>query len=236
MDPIDLGKAFKAPFADPDWFTKALLATVWYFLMVTSPALVGAQLEYIKGVSEGDETLPGWDNFGDKWVKGLLTSVAAFILMIPIWLMTLLFILPAVAAAVSGEEVFGALAVGGMCFFYAFLFLYSIALWLYLLAAMTNYAMKGNFGAFFEFREVWERIRTNTSYWMALLYTLVIGMAFSVVLVVLEVTVIGLLLVPAAMYLQLMGIGHILGQWARHSYALAPAASAAPPAPPVPGQ
>jgi hypothetical protein len=43
-------------------------------------------------------------------------------------------------------------------------------------------------------------------------------MAFGVVVLILEITVIGLLLLPAAMYLQLMATGHILGQWARIAY------------------
>ena len=107
-----------------------------------------------------------------NWIiAGILAGVVG-ILAAPITglnpLNMTLFIIPAVAAGASGgDEVLGVLAVGGMCFFYVFLFVYSIALWLYLLAAMTNYAIKGTFGAFFEFREIWDRIRANPNYWMA---------------------------------------------------------------------
>jgi hypothetical protein len=238
MDQIDLGRAFKAPFADKDWVTKSLLAIVWYFLMVTAPVIFGAQLEYIRRVSQGDESLPDWSNFGDKWVKGLLMFVAIFIFTAPLWLLMIVFIVPAIIAGSSGgDDALGVAIAGGMCLYWVFVMIYSVALWLYVLAATTNYAIKGNFGAFFEFKANWQRMRSGSAYWVALLYSLVVSLAFGAVVSLLEITVIGIILVPAAMYLQVMATAHILGQWARQAYAsAAPAAPAPPPAPPAPGQ
>ena len=71
MDKIDLRRAFKAPFADTDWVKKTLFGWLWMLLGVTAPAVSGAQLEYIRSVSEGREELPEWNDFGDKWVRGL---------------------------------------------------------------------------------------------------------------------------------------------------------------------
>ena len=70
MDNVDLGRALKAPFQE-GWIPKSLLAIVWTFLIVTTPALMGAYLEYVRSVAYGDERLPEWSGFGEKWVKGI---------------------------------------------------------------------------------------------------------------------------------------------------------------------
>ena len=93
MDKIDLGRAFKAPFADAEWVKKTLMGWLWMLLGVTAPAVYGAQLEYIKSVSEGREDLPDWSDFGNKWVKGFMLLIAGFIYTLPIWI--LFFILAA---------------------------------------------------------------------------------------------------------------------------------------------
>lgn len=58
MNGIDLGRAFKAPFNDEKWVNKTLMGFLWGLLVVTSPAVIGAMLDYIKGVSAGREDLP----------------------------------------------------------------------------------------------------------------------------------------------------------------------------------
>lgn len=221
MESIDLSRAFKVPFQDKDWLKKSALAIVWYFLVVTTPVFLGASLDYIKRVSQGDETLPDWSEFGDKWVKGLLAYLALMIFMLPPWLLIIIIAIPAAIGSSAGgnEDVIATLAVGGICIWYVFILIYSVAVYLYFYAALVNYAMKGNFGAFFEFREIWARMKSGTGYWMALLYSLVVGLALEAAIFVLMMTVIGYIAVPAVMYLGLMGISHLLGQWARKAYA-----------------
>ncbi len=104
MDKIDLGRAFKAPFADTDWVKKTLLGWLWMLLGVTSPAVYGAQLEYIKSVSEGREDLPDWSDFGTKWVKGFLLLVAGFIYFLPVIVLGFIFAIPVVIAARLGQQ------------------------------------------------------------------------------------------------------------------------------------
>ncbi len=62
MDSIDLSRALKAPFQDSEWVKKTLMGWLWMLLGVTAPAVYGAQLDYIKSVSEGREDLPNWDD------------------------------------------------------------------------------------------------------------------------------------------------------------------------------
>ena len=87
MDSIDLGRAFKAPFADKDWVKKTLLGAVFGFpfFFFLLPAVSGAMLDYIQSVSQGREELPEWTDFGTKWVHGLLLTIAYFIYLLPIW-------------------------------------------------------------------------------------------------------------------------------------------------------
>ncbi len=119
MDKIDLQRAFKAPFADAEWVKKTLFGWLWMLLGVTAPAVYGAQLEYIKSVSEGREDLPDWNDFGNKWVKGFLLLLAGFIYTLPIWILFFILMVPGIiaAAASSAATRSAGLFGGGMCLF-----------------------------------------------------------------------------------------------------------------------
>ncbi len=247
MDKIDLGRAFKAPFADTDWVKKTLLGWLWMLLGVTSPAVYGAQLEYIKGVSEGREDLPDWSDFGAKWVKGFLLLVAGFIYFLPVIVLGFIFAIPVVIAAASDSNGLGGLAAGGMCLFWLFAIVYSIAVAIVFYAATVNYAIKGEFGAFFQFSEILARVRDGSGYWAAWLWAIVVSFAAGLAVSILGATFIGSILVPAVYYLSIMITGHIFGQWAARSYGIQqvaapvgvpgyipPAGAYAPPAAPTP--
>jgi len=240
MNQIDLGRSLKALFADKDWVTKTLLGFVWGLLVVTAPVVTGAQLEYIRGVSRGNEDLPDWSDFGAKWVAGLLVFVAGFVYFLPVIVLALVFALPALMAAIAGgdSDVFGALLGGSMCIFSFLAIIYTVGVSVLFSAAMTNYAMKGTFGSMFAFGEIMEKVRGGSGYFTAWLYTIVIAFIGSIVTSVLSSTGIGAVLSPAVTYLMLMASGHVLGQWAANAYAagLAPTAAtgAYPPPPPAP--
>jgi hypothetical protein len=227
MDKIDLGRAFKAPFADTEWVKKTLFGWLWTLLVVTAPVVLGAQLDYIKSVSEGREELPNWDDFGSKWVRGFLLYVAYMIYAIPIWIAFFILLLPGIIAAAasngnSGAGLFG----GGMCLFSLVAIVYGIAMVLFLQAATVNYAMKGNFGALFEFGGIIARIRDGSGYFAAWLWAIVVSFAASIVMSVLSVVpVLGSIVGLAAVYLELMIMGHLFGQWAARSYGVAPMAA-----------
>jgi hypothetical protein len=177
MSQIDLGRSFKAFFADKDWITKTLLGFVWGILVVTAPAVTGAQLEYIRGVSRGNEDLPDWSDFGSKWVAGLLVFVAGFIYFLPVVVLGAILVVPSAIAAIAGgdSDVVGALFGGSWCVFLPLAIVYSVAVSVLFSAAMTNYAMKGTFGALFEFGAILEKVRGGSGYFTAWLFTIVIA-------------------------------------------------------------
>lgn len=108
MDSIDIGRAVKAPFNDQNWISKTLLGFLWLLLGVTAPAVYGAQIEYVRGVAEGREDLPTWDDFGGKWIKGFLLAIAYFIYLLPIWILAFVLLLPGIVAAASSGGDYGA--------------------------------------------------------------------------------------------------------------------------------
>ena len=242
MESIDLARAFKAPFQDREWVTKTLLGFVWTLLVVTAPAVYGAQVEYISSVSRGDEILPDWSDFGNKWMRGLLVMVAGFIYFLPVVVISLIFFVPVMIASIGGSsDALAGLAAGGTCLFTLVAVIYGIAVSIFFYAAITNYAMKNDFGAFFEFGAIMSRVRDGSGYFNAWLWALVAGVASSIVVSVLSATGIGGILVPAVSYLVAMITGHLFGQWAARSYGVIAAAPAGPggympppPAPPTP--
>ena len=248
MNQIDLGRSLKAFFADKDWITKTLLGFVWGLLVVTAPAVAGAQLEYIRKVSGGNEELPEWKDFGGKWVAGFMVFVAGFIYFLPVVLLAMVFTVPTLISYVNSggdSSAFGAMLGGSMCVFSLLAIVYTLVVSILFSAAMTNYAMKGNFGAMFEFGEIMSKVRGGTGYFTAWLFTIIIAFLGSVVTSVLSATGVGAILYPAVTYFTLMASGHVLGQWAANAYATAAPAGAmatgypppspaySPPAPPA---
>lgn len=222
MNSLDLGRAFKAPFDDPEWVSRSLMGTLWLILGVTSPVVYGAHLEYIRRVSRGDERLPDFDDFGEKWVQGLLVAVAGLLYFLPVVLLGAILVVPAALSAVAddGGEVFGALLGGGVCVFSVLSMVYAIAASVLFSAAMTHYAMNPRFGSFFQFGAIMQKVRGGTGYFTAWLYVLIISFALSTLTSLLSGITFGfgaLLALPAS-YLATMMSAHVLGQWARAAY------------------
>jgi hypothetical protein len=252
MDAIDLGRAAKAPFADKDWISKSLMGLLWTLLVVTAPVIYGAQLEYIRRVAQGREDLPTWDDFGTKWVQGLLLSIAGFIYFLPISILGAIMLVPGIiAAAASDGDAGGALLGGGACLFGVIAVIYIAAVSIFFYGAIVNYAIKGSFGALFEVGEIMRHVRDGSGYWNAWLWALVVGFVASTAASILSATGIGAILYGAVAYLAAMATGHLFGQWAARSYQVAtpsvapagyappagympPTGYAAPPAAPAP--
>lgn len=253
MNSLDLGRAFKAPFDDPEWVNRSLMGTLWLLLGVTSPVVYGAHLDYIRRVSRGDERLPDFEDFGGKWVQGLLVAVAGFLYFLPVLVLGGIFVLPAAFAAMAeGEaEAVGALFTGGICVFSVLSIAYAVAVSVLFSAAMTHYAMNPQFGSFFQFGVIMQKVRGRTGYFTAWMYVLIISFALSTLTSLLSSITFGfgaLLALPAS-YLATMMTAHVLGQWARAAYGPspigagqappvygAPGGYASPPAPPASGQ
>ena len=238
MDSVDFGRALKAPFDDQSWLGKTAMGFLWIILGITTPAVYGAQLEYIMRVANGNEALPEWDDFGGKWVKGFMISLAGGIYFLPIVILGAIMVVPGIISmAVSDGNSGGGLFGGGMCLFFLIAIVYGVAVSILYYAAIVHYAVKGNFGAFFQFGEIMAHVKDGTGYFAAWMWSIVVGFIVSAGMSVLSATGIGAILYPAAMYLMVMITAHLFGQWAAKSYGFPGfgAAAAAHPTPGAPG-
>ena len=243
---IDIGRALKAPFEDSDWVSKTLLGFLFGLLGFTAPAVYGAQLDYISGVANGDESLPSWNDFGRKWVEGFMVFLAGLLYFLPVVILGFVFVVPPIIALVNANGEGGALGAvlgGGLCLFWVAALIYSIVVSVFFSAAMTNYAMRRSFGAFFDFGGILALVRGGTGYLTAWLYTVLTAFVGSAIVSALSATGIGAVLAPAIAYLVAMITGHVLGQWARQAFgvqtmvaspSVSPGYTQAPPAPPAP--
>lgn len=236
---IDLGRALKAPFNDTDWVSKTLLSFVWGLLgLLLFPLLAvftGVQVEYVRRVSRGDERIPDWSEFGKKWTEGLVVWVAGLIYFLPVLVVAVMAFAPAIFAGAQSEGIADSLLAGSACLFTVVALVYGVAVSILYQAALVNYAMRGGFGSLFAIGEILRLVRGGTGYWAAWGYSIVVSFGISAVTSILSGTVVGGLLYPAILYLGNLMMAHLLGQWARSAYGLAPAGleGPLPPAPPA---
>lgn len=241
MDSIDLSRALKAPFQDSEWVKKTLMGWLWMLLVVTAPAVYGAELDYIKSVSEGREDLPNWDDFGAKWVKGFMLLVAGIVYTLPLSILFFILALPGLIAALTSNGDAGAgLFGGGMCLFIVVAIVYTIGIAIIFYGATVNYALKGTFSSLFAFSDIMAHVRDGSGYFNAWLWAIVVSVGGGVIVSVLSSTGIGSIATPVVSYLMVMITAHLFGQWAARSYGVSAPAAAyaapvgyAPPAPPA---
>ncbi len=173
---MDIGRAFSYFMDDQDWLKKILIGGLISFLPILGFAGTGYWLTQTKRVYHGQEIpLPEWSDFGGYFMKGLMTTVGTLLYLLPALLIACCAFLPTFFLGNSrdGGNIATLLMFCGACL----VVLYAIALAVFLPAVTTRYAITEQFGAFFQFGEAWQLIRSNTSgYFTAVLVMMVAGM------------------------------------------------------------
>jgi len=158
---MDIGKAFSYVFEDGDWIVKILVGGFFVLLsplLIGIPFLAGYMVETVQNVMRDDpHPLPEWSRLGDKFVKGLILTVAGIIYMLPV---ILLACLQTVVSLAVGER-----AGEGMLSFVLCVECLSL-LWGLLVAAvfpaaLIRYAQSEEFSAAFRFNEIFGLITVN---------------------------------------------------------------------------
>jgi hypothetical protein len=163
---VDINTPFSYLFTDENWPTKFVIGGVVNLVPIANLAATGYQVRIIRNVAAGHrQPLPEWTDFGDLFLKGLLVAVATIIYGIPLAFLAALSVVSALlggaSAAGSSGEALGAILVvlalgaAGLAISYGLL----LALWLP--GAILNYALAGDFAAFFRFGEIWDTISLN---------------------------------------------------------------------------
>jgi hypothetical protein len=161
---MDIGRSFTYMFEDQDWLKKILIGGVVNLIPIVNFANTGYFIEAIKNTTEGQE-LP-------------LAGIAGFIYALPI--MLFMGIVFGLTAAIAGsldndaaETVATICPLLGNCVVLVYMILFTLIF----PAAMIQYALTGQLGAFFRFGDIMAFVKANIGgYIIALLVALVAGL------------------------------------------------------------
>jgi hypothetical protein len=177
---MDVGKAFSFVFEDEDWVVKVLIGAVLALTGIGFIPIMGYGLEVARRVVRGDpQPLPPWDDWGTKIVEGLLSSAISFIWSLPGILLASCIAIIFVPVSNQGPGQGETLTILISICIGLLVFLYSLVLMLVLPAALTHYAVTGEFGAAFRFGEVIGMVRNNLGAYLMVLVVTILGSIIS---------------------------------------------------------
>ncbi len=186
---LDFGRCFSFFTEDPDWIKKVLIGGLFALLspiLIGVPFLLGYFSRTLRNVAAGAaRPMPDWDDLGGLFSDGLrLTAVYLLYvlgIMVVMGVLALVLILPFIALSSAqsgsdGSEGLAALGGLGIVAFYGLVMLVSLAMMVYLPAALTRSAMLGTIGAGFAFGQNLSFIRLNLgNYFLSVLVYLLAG-------------------------------------------------------------
>lgn len=169
---VDFGRSFTFVTEDPDWIKKVLIGgafTLACALLVGIPFVLGYFSRTLRNVVAGEpRPMPEWDDLGGIFNEGLrLTAVYLLYTLGIVAVLAALgcvVVLPVMALSGGGSDAAGALGVlGGLGFVavWGLIMLVSLALAVYLPAALARAAVRGTVADGFAWREVLGFIRAN---------------------------------------------------------------------------
>jgi hypothetical protein len=184
---MDIGKSFSYPFEDENWLSKLLIGALVSAIPILNFAWIGYTADLIRNVMGGAvRPLPDWSDFGDKFVKGLLLTLAGLIYSLPALIVTCIVGIAFVIPASQGndmQDALGAVFSGIGILLSCLIFLYAIVLSFYIPAVYINFARKGTFASCFAFGEIMRIVTANTSkYLTAWLISVVAGIVVGFIL------------------------------------------------------
>ncbi len=168
---VDFGRSFAFVTEDPAWIKKILIGggfTLLSGLLVGIPFVLGYFARTLRNVVEGAaRPLPEWDDLGGIFSEGLRLAAVYLVYVIGGAIVAsvpgCLLMAPAMLASGSrhGEAAGAALAGLGMVAFYGLTMLLSLAMLVYLPAALTRAALRGTVADGFDWRAAIGFIRAN---------------------------------------------------------------------------
>jgi hypothetical protein len=184
---MDVGKSIGYVFEDKKWTNKLLIGMLVSIVPIINFALFGWVIDIMRNVSRREpQPLPGWDDFGDKFVKGAILFVVSLIYSLPaLLIMCPMIFLPFTRGDFGreGQQAVASLFVGTTLALSCVLVLYGLLLSFLMPAILLNFARKGTFSACFEFGEIWRIMSKNLGdYIVAWLIIIVVSIAVSFVL------------------------------------------------------
>ena len=220
---MKFGMAFKYIFDDKKWVQKLLLGGLISLVPILNFVTGGYLIQLIKNVSNKLEyPLPEWgEEFGARWVRGLLLYVILYIYMIPLVILLmvpLMILIPMMVTVISSGVLAGtnqnlvpesaaALTAGifssaifiyviAFVIFFLVSFLYMLVFYYFINSVITRFAITGEFKEAFNFRELFNYIKIDpkkyTLTWLIIVGAF-IGVYFVVMIVNVLISVIGII-------------------------------------------
>lgn len=223
---MQIGKSFTYAFEDAKWFSKLLIGALISIVPILNFVWGGYTTEIMRRVFRDDpEPLADWDDFGKKFMDGLILIVAGFIYSLPFLLLMIplfpLFLMP-FSEGSSFQETMAVISGGLSIVIICLLTLYGLFLTVFFPAVQINFAHKGTFGSCFEIGTIVRRATGDFGNyllaWLAyLVFAFVVGMVGGLVAGVLSIIpCIGWIfsLVITALMTPLIGViyAHLFGQ------------------------
>jgi len=214
---LDIGKSFTYMFEDESWIMKIVVGGILLFIPIVNFMVLGYMVEALKRSADGmDVPLPEWDDFGGKFMKGLMLLVIGIVYTIPIWLVAcVLWVLLFVAGAAESDTLLNLVGLISTCASCLYL-VWIIVVWLVMPAAWIRYAVTGEFMSAFQFGELFSFISANVANYIVaiILYTVAEFIAgFGTI-----ACVVGVLFTT---FWSFLVMAHVLGQVQRESLAVA---------------
>ncbi|MDQ6802532.1 MAG: DUF4013 domain-containing protein [Acidobacteriota bacterium] len=164
---FDFLRPFTYVFDDPRWIPKILLGGVFSLaaiFLVGIFFIYGYLARLARNVINGVQyPLPEWDDIGEYFTEGVKLFVVGLIYAIPVILVVCIAIIPAAILSANGNDNETLRSLGGMtatCV-WCLVFPLSLAMALWLPAALLSAIVTGEFSAAFQFANIWKYIRAN---------------------------------------------------------------------------
>ena len=168
---MEFGKSFTYVFEDDDWIVKILLAAVIAFIPIIGMlAVAGWGVEITKrAIHKDPEQLPGWGDFVNYLIKGLVVILIGFVYMLPVLLVQACSNGTFLLGQESGEE--GLILLGNivMACFGCLSFIYAILVFFLIAAAIGRYADTGEIGSAFQFGKVFATVKAAPAAYLMVL-------------------------------------------------------------------
>lgn len=192
---IDIGRSVTYPFEDRSWSRKLIVLLILSFIPGLNLLVWGGYaLSVARNINRREpHPLPTWDNWSDISVRGLLSSVATGLYLLPIFLGGIVLSFFWFILGGRAESMFNALQCGA----FLFTMVYVLATNLILNAGHVRYAQTDQFHVYFDLRARLRDVRTHSSlFLMLLIYQTVLSfIAVGLVIIGIGVITIGTSLV-----------------------------------------